>query len=565
MRRGVASAGRHLVVVCAHVLALVGLTACVAIPTEGSVTAGDGEVREQDRVVVLAQGPQADADPVSIVEGFLLAAGTEVTGDFDVTREFLSADERSEWDPGAGTVVASQRKVEQTGDAQVTVSLTVTAKVDAEGRFVEAPADAVETLRYELVQDARGDWRIAHAPDVLVVDSRRFTSQFRATSVYFLTPDREMLVPEVRWFRDRDRSVATAVVRALLAGPSPWLHDAVTSALPQGAVLKPEAVSVEQGVAEFALEPARAVLDADRGLLLAQLEASLRPLGVTTLHVRAGAAGALLEGTATDLPVPGSDELEILVDGGTLALGEGAPAAVDGVRAVTGERPSAPARSPDGSLRVALADPSTLVTVPVGDSPQRVLLSGGSLAAPSVDRFGWVWTARNAVPGRVDAVRADGTLVEVTAEWLEGRTVDAVRVSRDGTRIAIVSRGTDGTTLDVAGIVRDDARTPQTIGKAVAAGAALTPTASVVWVDEVTLGVLSDGEAGPTPYLVPVSGTSSPLPAVADATSLVADRGLRTVHVVTAGGDLLRLQGGTWVEVPGVTGTLGVTGAAFPG
>jgi len=473
-----------------------------------------------------------------------------------VTRQFLAADERSRWDPGAGTVVASARKVEQTGDAQVTVSLGVTGKVDAEGRYLETAADALETLRYELVQDARGDWRISHAPDVLVVDSRRFASQFRAASVYFLTPDREMLVPEVRWFRDRDRSVATSVVRALLAGPSPWLHDAVTSALPAGAVLKPEAVSVEQGVAELALEPARAVLDADRGLLLAQLEASLRPLGVATLHVRAGAAGALLEG---------SDELEILVDGGTLALGEGAPTAVDGVRAVTGARPGAPARSPDGTVRVALADPSTLVTVPVGDSPQRVLLSGGSLVAPSVDRFGWVWTARSAVPGRLDVVRTDGTLVEVTAEWLEGRTVDAVRVSRDGTRIAIVSRGTDGTTLDVAGIVRDDARTPQTIGEAVAAGAALTPTASVVWVDEVTLGVLSDGEAGPTPYLVPVSGTSSPLPAVADATSLVADRGLRTVHVVTAGGDLLRLQGGTWVEVPGVTGMLTVTGAAFPG
>lgn len=548
------------------VVALVAAAAagCVALPTGGPVTAGGGgEVREQESVVVLAQGPQSDADPTRIVEGFLLAAEAEVTGDFKVTRDFLAADERSEWDPGAETIVAGATTVEQTGDAQVTVSLDVAAKVDADGRYLEAPTDALETLRYELVQDARGNWRIAHAPDVLVVSPRRFAQEFHETSLYFLTPDGKMLVPEVRWFRNLN--VPTAVVQALLAGPSSWLRDAVTTALPAGVELKPEAVSVGPGIAEMTLEPAQLVQEADRGLLLAQLGASLRPLGITTLHVRAGAGGALLEGAAAELPEPDPGDLELLVGGQTLRLEDGAPVPVPGVRAVTGARPAALARSADGSVRVALADPSTLVTVPSGGVEQRPLLVGSGLAAPSVDRFAWVWTARGSATGRLDAVRPDGTAVEVTADWLSGRTVQAVRVSRDGTRAAIVSRGPDGATLDVAGVVRDEGGVPVRLGPAVRAGASLTPTGPVVWVDDLVLGVLAEGEAGPTPYRVPVSGRSTPLPAVADAVELAADRGERTLYAVTADGNLLRHQGGTWVAVPGVTDVLEVTGATFPG
>ncbi len=558
--RGAPGARARLVVVGAVVATLAG---CVAIPTSGPVTQGDGVVREQEGVVVLAEGPQADADPAEIVEGFLLAGDAEVTGDFDVTRQFLAADERSEWDPGAGTVVARATRVEQTGDAQVTVSLDVAAKVDADGRYVEAPADARETLRFELVQDARGDWRIAHAPDGIVVNVRRFEQQFRSTTLYFLTPDEKMLVPEVRWFRNK--SAPTAVVRALLAGPSPWLRDAVTTAVPAGTELKPEAVTVEQGVAELALEPAQAVLAADRGLLLAQVAASLRPLGITTVHVLAGAGGALLEGEPAELATPDAGALEFLVDGQTFTVVDGAPVVLDGVRPVVGASPQAPARAGNGAVRVALADPTTLVTVPVGSSDQVTLLTGAGMVAPSVDRHGWVWTARASTPGTLDAVRADGTLVEVGAEWLSGRTVGAVRVSRDATRVAIVSDGPDGTTLDVAGVVRDDDGVPVGLGAAVRAGAALTPTGSVVWVDDVTLGVLSDEDAGSTPYLVPVTGRSTPLPAVADAVALAADRGERTLYVVTGDGDLLRHQGGTWVAVPDVTGVLDVTGAAFPG
>lgn len=549
----------------AGLLGVGALTACVAIPTSGPVTAGEvGLPPEQDGIVVLAQGPQRGADPAGIVEGFLFAADAEVTTNFDTTREFLAPVARPVWNPGAETVVARSWKVEQTGDAQVAVAVAVTAKVDAEGRYREVPADAIETLRFELVQDAGGDWRISHAPDVLVVSARRFAQQFREARVYFLTRDERMLVPEARWFRDLN--APTAVVQALLAGPSPWLRDAVTTAVPPETVLKPEAVSVEAGgVAEMVLGPEAAVLDADRGLLLAQLTQSLRSVGVSAVRVRAGAGGALLKDAQAPLTRIEPSTLEVLVDGQAMTIGDDGPVPVEGVRPVVGTRPSGAARSADGSVRVALADPSTLVTVPSGGTEQRTLLTGRALVAPSVDRYAWVWTARADRRGTLDAVRQDGAVVEVPVDWLAERRVEALRVSRDGTRVAVVSSGPEGVSLDVAGVRRDDAGTPVTIGPPLRAGAAVTPGSSVVWVDDATLGVLAQDEAGATPYLVPVSGSSTPLPAVADAVALAADRSERTLHVVTSQGDLLRHEGGTWVAVPGVTGQVRVTGASFPG
>lgn len=545
--------------------AATALAGCVALPTSGPVSVGDEDVQEHEGVVVLAQGPQPGADPGDVVEGFLLAGGTEVTGEFDVTREYLAPDERTAWDPGALTIVTTGMRVEQSGDAQVTVALDVTAKVDAEGRYVEAPAEARETLRFELVEDARGDWRISDAPDAVVVTARRFPQQFRDVEIYFLTPDRTMLVPEVRWFRNRPRNLPTAVVQALVAGPSPWLRDAVATEVPVGTQLKPEAVTVEDGVATFSLEPAKALQEeADRGLLLAQLQASLGPLAVASLEVHAG-PDAVLEGEPADLPALPPERLEVLVDGQTFVLGDGTLAPVDDVGVVEGAQPHAPARAVNGSVRVALADPGTLVTVPVGSAPQTVLLTGPRLVAPSVDRYGWVWTAGAGATGELDLVRADGTTNRLRPGWLTGRDVQAVRVSRDGTRLAVVSEGPDGPTLEVSGIVRDEQGAPVTVGEGVRAGARLSPTGSVVWVDDRTLGVLSQGDSGVTPWLVPVSGSSTALPAVADAVSLAADRGQGTVYVITSDGDLLRHQGGTWAPVRDVTEVLDVTGAAFPG
>ncbi|TQL03711.1 LpqB family beta-propeller domain-containing protein [Cellulomonas sp. SLBN-39] len=540
------------------VRALVGLLAaalagCAAIPTSGPVVEGDGEVGERDRVVVLAQGPQADAAPEEIVEGFLLAGAAEVTADFAVTREYLVPQARSEWDPLAGAVVAEDVTYEQTGEARITAEATVLGTVDAEGRYAQAPDGARESLVFELQQDGDGSWRIARAPDGLVVTARDLERQFRATSVYFLTPDHRHLVPELRWFPDRDLALATAVVRALLAGPSPWLRDAVTSEIPAGAELRPEAVTVEDGVAELSLQPAQAVQEADRGLLLAQVEASLRPLGVTGVEVSAG--GVLLEGASALEAWEGGDA-EVVAEGALLRLAGGTATPVEGVEPgpVTGL-----ARSEDGATRVAVRPPGELVQI--GADGVVPLLTRTALVPPSVDPEGYVWSASGVAGRPLLALAPTAEEVEVDADWLADRAVRGLRVSRDGTRVAVVSTGADGTTLDVAGVVRDETGAPVRLGPPVRAGAPLDPSGPVVWVDDVTLAVLTQGDVG-APSLVTVGGPSTALPVVADAVALAAGRGERSLLVLTADGDLLRYDGRTWVRVPGVGP---VTAAAYPG
>lgn len=553
------STSRRLRVVLTAATAL-ALAACSAIPTSGSVQKGDGRVQEGDPVVVVAEGPAQNADPVSIVEGFLLAGSAGLSGDFVdfvAAREFLTGDARSSWDPLGSVVVASSTQVQRTSDTQVTVEISVVGKVDADGRYTEASADGRESVTFDMVQDSRQQWRIGGVPKGLILSQAAFTSRFRAAQLYFLSPDAQVLVPETRWYPSRN--LPTSVVKGLLAGPSPWLRDAVRTEVPDGVQLKPEAVTVDaDGVAEVDLEPARTVQAADRGLLLAQIQQSLQLPQVRSVVVRAGAGGVPLDG-ATSLPNPSVGD-PVMIQGDTLvSLVNGALQPVAGVGSLAGLDARSPARSADGSVQVMLAGPDRLVLAPTATAGARTLVSGTALAAPSVDRRGWVWTATGS---NVVAVTPSGAQVALSAPWLVGRTVRALSVARDGTRIAVVSDGSDGVAIDVAAVVRDSSGAPQQLSTPIRTGASVADADQVVWADAVTLGVLGRTAGPATLRLVPVGGQSEPLPDVADAVSIASGLGERSMLVATRQGELLRYDGRTWVPVPGATG---VSYPTYPG
>jgi len=557
------------------VAAALTLVGCAQIPTSGPVRAGDGQVPEPDNVVVLAEGPQPDSPPERIVGDFLLAGAAGLSGglDFDVARQYLYGDALADWDPRGGVLVASGTRIDVPADSQVTMEASVRAKVDADGRYSEAAPDARETVTFELVQDTRGQWRIANLPDGLVLSPRQFSDRYRPARLFFLTPDEAQLVPEVRYYPASN--LPTSVVRGLLAGPSPWLRDAVRTAVPVGVELTPAAVLVDaNGVAEVDLGPPGLVQSAARDLLVAQVTATLSELPqVRSVVVRAGVSGVQIEGGDTGLTTAGRAELaggpemlhERVVDGvGTselVALVGGRLVPVAGVGPLTGLDARSPARSEDGSLRVLLDGPNRLVLAPTADAEAVTLLHAPGLAEPSVDRHGWVWTAS---ASQVLAVDAAGTSVQVTAPWLVDRDVLWVRVSRDGTRIAVVSEGEDGdTTVDVAGVVRDEVDGPlQLSEQAPRAGAAVTKAQAAVWIDDTRLAVLAGGPGTATVWIVPVGGPSLALPEVAGAVSLAGGRLEAGLLVATEDGGLVRYDDPTWVAVPGVTG---VRTPSYPG
>ncbi|MBN9375013.1 MAG: hypothetical protein J0I40_06415 [Cellulomonas sp.] len=556
-------------------VAAVALGACARIPTSGPVQqGGGGQVAEPNPAVVLAVGPQPGSQPEQIVEDYLTAGAAGVSNglDFTVARKYLYGDAAANWNPLGGVLVVDGFTPSQPSDTQVTIDASVVAKVDADGVYSETARGAPETVTFGMVQDTSGQWRIKDVPDGLILTSRQFQDQFRRVSLFFLTPDAQYLVPDPRWYPAVN--LATSVVKGLLAGPAPLLRDAVRTAVPQGVVLTPEAVTVKDGQAEVDLGPASAVQAADHDLLVAQIQETLvqQVAQVRTVVVQAGADGPQLQGTKQLLTIgqaqatPAAAEAIASDANGEHLAALGSPGTppvpVAGVAPLTGLDARSPARSENGVVRVFLRGPNELATVPTASQASQTLLQSPNLAAPSVDRFGWVWTASG---GTVSAVDGHDPDVSLTPKWLADRTVTAVRVSRDGTRIAVVSTAQDGSgvSIDVAGIARDERGGPQQLSdQTQRVGAALTVAGSVVWYDDDQLAVLARGAGSATVWEVPLGGPSKALPDVAGGVSLAGWRTERSLLVATSDGRLLTFSGPTWTPVEGVSG---VRDPSYPG
>ncbi|WP_407341809.1 LpqB family beta-propeller domain-containing protein [Pengzhenrongella phosphoraccumulans] len=548
----------------AALLALV-LAACAGLPTSGPVGKGDGAAAEPGTVFPLAYSPAAGADPRAIVQGFLAAGAAGLGDNYAVARQYLARESRAGWQPTEGLVVystAAALNFKQVTDTQVSVTLPVVATVDAGGRYTEAYPGAQQDAVFDLVRDSDSQWRISGLDDGVLLSEPFFYSVYGATPLYFLTPGRDMLVPEVRWFPRRN--AATYAVRALLEGPSPWLRDAVTTAFPDGTRLAVESVPVDsEGNATVDLTSAVASASSeDRALLKAQLVQVLQLPRIRAVNVTIAGAPMVDPPAATLLrdPAP-TGGLEVLSDGLLQRLTGTSLKPVDTVGSLAGLDPRSPAAGVDSAPQVLLSGADRLVLAPTPTTAAVGLVSGSALLAPSVDRLGWVWSGPSSTGGLL-ATRSDGTVVDVAVDWLEGRVVRSVRVSRDATRIAVVSTGSDGATVDVAGIVRDDSATPQRLDEQLRVGALLADATAVVWVDQSTLAVLgkSGTMTGPTMHVVPIAGDTRALPALEGAVSIAAGKGERALYVGTSDRTLYTLQGNSWLRV-----ATNVTDPSFPG
>jgi len=430
-------------------------------------------------------------------------------------------------------------------DTQVQVKLTVEARIDDGGRYAEAPPASQESLTFDLVQDSSGQWRISGLDDGVVLSHANFQVIYRSTPVYFLSVDNKFLVPETRWFPNVN--LATSVMQALIAGPSPWLRDGVRTAVPDGVQLTPDAVLIDaKGTASVGLSEAALATTVDRGLLVAQIGASLPQ--ATTVNVTAGEVPFTTPPAQLDRGVATDPALEVIQGDTLMRLVQNQLVPVEGVGSLAGLDVRASARTEAGNIRVMLSGPDTLVLAPTASTPAVPLITGSGLLPPTLDRLGWAWTATSGAAGSIVAVRSDGQRADVGATWLAGRSVRSIRVARDGSRIAVLSSGADGIALDVAAVVRDGLGTPKRIGEPLGVGAVLADASRVVWVDDVTLGVLgtSGATAAPTYVLVPIGGPTTELPALAGAVDIAGGRGTRVLYTVTADGQLSGGSAPTW-------------------
>lgn len=539
-----------------------GLGGCVGIPTSGPIHSGQVPVSEPGSAFPLpAADPVVDADPAAIVTGFLSAGQAGLSDDFVVARKFLTVNASAEWDPRTRVLVyPSQSAGPVVGlreDGTWLVTVPIEARVDAAGIYTEAAPGSHDELVFELLRDGAGQWRISSLDDGVVMSWPNFDNQYRETPVYFATPDRTQLVPDVRWFPTA--KAATSAVTELLAGPAPWLRDAVVTGAPDGARLSTASVPVSSThVASVDLSAEANLADGDRNLLQAQLEATLERLPFTLIdEVRVTVGTAPWEPTAPPLDLArdvGPAHGPYLLTEGRLALVDGgAVEPVPGAAPLTDLVANHPAISPDESIRVVMDGISRLMLLPPDAGEPVELFGGTDLIAPTIDRLNWVWTGEVTSVGTLDAVTETGEAIEVKADWLEGRTVRSMRVSRDGSRIVIVTAGPGEPRVwvDVAAVFRDERGRPQRIGDPVRIGASLTDATEVSWVTESSVAVLglSDGLGDPTMHLVPLGGPTQAQPLMDGTVSIATGKGNRALYLADDEGTLRSQQGGSWVVI----------------
>lgn len=604
VRRPVRRCARGLAAVL--VMAVPVLGGCAQIPTSGPVVAGRPVALDPQEGVsgVVPNGPVPGASPVGVVNGFLRAAAGFAYG-HRVARNFLTPQRRAAWRPDASVQVYERRedlsvkrgagtdgaavpaptttapdpspRASGSGTAahpdvaRVRVRAPLRATIDQQGRYTAAePGDEVNTVFSLVLVD--GQWRINALTDGILISAADFGLTFRAFPVYFGDPTGRYLVPDVHWFpgtRDEPNTAVlpTSLVRALLAGPPPWLAGAVVTGAPPNTQMAVGAVVVTDDEATVDLTgPVRQADSRQRRLLASQLRATLRQLR-TILSVRITVQGVAFEvpaeadgatsefdgrGPSEPLVDPQVDQRPVVIDTkGRVARLVGAEAEpVKDVAGLAVEGARSPAVAGDASAYAVLDGDRRHLLFQLPGTSEVPLVSGKDLTAPSFDPSGWVWTAPGRPKGFVWAAGIEPGAVKVDASWLQGEVV-AMRVSRDGARVAITTRHKERAHVYVSGILRDVAGRPQALtqppGELIPA---LRTVKDLAWVDEDEIAVLGStaGASQTRPLVVQIGGGTrlgTPLPG---ARSLTAGSGELTMLLGTSKGVYAR-SGALWSKV----------------
>lgn len=542
------------------------LTACVSFPEDGPVARGIEGAPEAEAISLVAEDPQPGDSPEQIVRGFLAGAAAGTTDDFTVARKYLTIATSSLWQPHAEVTIYAGSEtpiVEEISEREVQVQVQVAGTVDADGVYTTAAPGTTTTFDFRVFEDDRGQWRISDLADGVLLSDVVFGSQYRQVPLYFLSQDASTLVPDTRWYPQRN--APTSAMQGLLAGPVPWLGEGVRSAIPTDTTLAFGAVTATDGVAQVDLTAD--VLDADttaRALLRAQIEQTLSALPQVQ-RVELTVDGGPFDTPAAAAPVqvdPSVGRWPTVVDTqeNLLSIFSGSLNPLHDAVSLEGHDARHIALGYDDEPPVMLSGPDDLVTVPTAEAESMLLVHGTGLVGPSYDRHGWIWTGSGPNDGELLLAHPDGRTMELEVDALVDTDLIALRLSRDGARLVLIYEADAVLSVEVFAVVRDDAGTPEGIGEGNRLAPQLLSASDVVWVDEQTLAVLGTSGNSETVHMVTVGGRVDPLPAVVDAVAIASARGDRELYVVTEDGSLYGRSGLGWRLVAG-----GIAAPAFPG
>ncbi len=128
------------------------------------------------------------------------------------------------------------------------------------------------SIDFDMVQED-GEWRINKLQPGLFVAEFSFDHFYQPYDLYFVG-NGSSLVPDPIYLPalSNPANVASALMKALLNGPSKWLKPAVSSAIPPNTSLSVDSVTITDGIAEVQLsDSVLALPDPQRSLLASQI------------------------------------------------------------------------------------------------------------------------------------------------------------------------------------------------------------------------------------------------------------------------------------------------------
>ncbi|QDE34458.1 hypothetical protein FIV50_06455 [Microbacterium foliorum] len=541
------------------------LCACTGLPMTGDVQRGIplGAPPEGQDFLPLASDPVDGAGPEEIVEGFMEAAITPADN-WDSARRFLTPELASTWRPNTGVsidVSAATRSFTSNLDddeaddeaddgdtADVRVAFDQVASVDATGAYSEAFGASNSAF---VVVRTKGQWRIAEAPDGVVIDESRFSRVYDDYALQYFDQTWERLVPDVRWF-PRRVTVATTIAQSLIGGaPSPWLDPAVQSAFPQEVQLARDSVPIDQDqIAEVALNRAALSLEPTTlARMRTQLQATLVAAGVQIDQVRFTVDGRALEAGVVEVVTDTADAGSLVVKDGTFGMLVGGeitpiPGVTDQILNA-GQPVTAIDVSADSShAAVQLIDGHVWLA---GDGGFDELDARPSLVRPSMDPYDYTWSVPSNAPASLQAIGSDVAPQAIANAWPDASAVSAIRVSADGARVAAVVVVGGERWIVVSSVVRDETGVPTELGPTEPLAQLDGSAVGLVWLGADRLGLLTDSADRMVVTQV-VGGPGGAEVAPTDAVSIAGSRAATGLRVLAADGAVFARTGSAWSE-----------------
>ena len=586
-------AQRHCAVILIVLAGLLGAAGCVNVPTTGPIEKVGGQQPGcQNCINVVVAPPAAGDKPIDIVEGYLRAT-SNYQPNYSVAKQFLSQMAAEKWSPETGVWIYRGAPTAIPNSQTVRLSGRLVGELEADRTYVAR--DTALHFDFSLVQE-NGEWRIDNAPPGLMVAEYSFTSFYQPYDLYFVGNGRS-LVPDHIYLPalSNPANVASALMKALLKGPSRWLKPAVTSAIPPNTSLSVDSVTITDGIAEVPLsDSVLALPDPQRSLLAAQIVYALRQVG--------GVKGVLIKANQQPYRVPEGDptSLTISVDANFREIDPVPFVSADQLYAVEGRavkrvettaNPPAtePLKGPIGqgkfsvdALAVSMTNTDLAVTTdrrttlrsapitPAEPSTPRTLLSGVTeLLRPQFTTYGEIWDIEGPALRQRMWMFAGDRKIEVAAPLLRDGKVTAFKISPDGTRMALVRATPTGSELGLARIIRSQDMITVNGWRALNMEQTTMPPirtiADIAWLDGTELLVLGTtyNNSAHTPYRVVADAsriTAEGEPQNWDAEELAVLPGAQTAIIVGRTGKTWKDDGSQWLPF-----LEGVSTIAYPG